>query len=187
MHHSDATILGIDPGLRSTGWGLIKINGHHLTWIADGMIKPDPKMDDAARLLHIETEMTHIITKHQPDLACIEEIFVAKNPSSALKLGMARGAAMLAVARARLSLEEIAARRVKQNVTGSGRADKNQVTAMVSRLLNITPSGVDAADALAIAIAAMNDKNVTASREASQTGGGLDAAIQRALEKEGRS
>ena len=192
MITSGITIIGIDPGLRTTGWGVVRIHGHQLSWVADGMIKPDPKASDDQRLLHIETEMAAVLKAHQPDGACIEEIFVSKNPSSALKLGMARGAAILAVARQNIPLKEIAARRVKQNVTGSGRADKAQVTAMVSRLLNITPSGVDAADALAIAIAAMNDHNapnVQASVHPSPaaSNSGLEAAIQKALEKEGRS
>jgi len=184
-------ILGIDPGLRSTGWGVIRLDGHRLTWIADGMINPNPKASDEARLLEIETAMTAVLQDHRPHRACIEEIFVAKNPSSALKLGMARGAALVAVARFGLPLLTISARRVKQNVTGSGRADKDQVTAMVSRLLNITPSGVDAADALAIAIAATNDQNEpdlnTPSKTAKGAGSALDAAIQKALEKESQS
>ena len=191
------TIIGIDPGLRSTGWGIIRINGNQLMWLADGMIRPDPKASDDQRLLHIETELTGLLNTHQPDQAYIEEIFVAKNPASALKLGMARGAALVALARSGLSVNTIAARRVKQNITGSGRADKGQVTAMVSRLLNITPSGEDAADALAIAIAALNDQNSvdhhqgdqTASNTVSSPSGasGLEAAIQKALEKENRS
>ena len=199
------TIIGIDPGLRSTGWGIIRINGNQLMWLADGMIRPDPKASDDQRLLRIETELTGLLNTHQPDQAYIEEIFVAKNPASALKLGMARGAALVALARSGLSVNTIAARRVKQNITGSGRADKGQVTAMVSRLLNITPSGEDAADALAIAIAALNDQNSvghhqggqTASNSASNTASntasppsgasGLEAAIQKALEKENRS
>ena len=195
------TIIGIDPGLRSTGWGIIRINGNQLMWLADGMIRPDPKASDDQRLLHIETELTGLLNTHQPDQAYIEEIFVAKNPASALKLGMARGAALVALARSGLSVNTIAARRVKQNITGSGRADKGQVTAMVSRLLNITPSGEDAADALAIAIAALNDQNSvghhsggqTASNTATDTASspsgasGLEAAIQKALEKENRS
>ena len=185
---------------------MIHLKGHQLSWLADGMIKPDPKATDAERLLHIETEMTQLIQAYQPDTAAIEEIFVAKNPSSSLKLGMARGAAIVAVARNQIPLSEIAARRVKQNITGSGRADKSQVTAMVSRLLNITPSGFDAADALAIAIAAMNEQydpinnkaynnpainnlaeEQTSTQNIPSQRTGLEAAIQKALEKEGQS
>ena len=193
MATPSVTILGIDPGLRSTGWGVISIGGHKLTWLADGMIRPDPKASDDQRLLHIETAMTELLKTHQPDQAYIEEIFVAKNPASALKLGMARGAALVAVARSGIPLNTISARRVKQNITGSGRADKAQITAMVSRLLNITPSGEDAADALAIAIAALNDQNgdsqnqQAASSPSAASGTGLQAAIQKALEKENKS
>ncbi len=106
---------------------------------------------------------------------------------------MARGAALVAVARSAIPLSTISARRVKQNITGSGRADKAQITAMVSRLLNITPSGEDAADALAIAIAALNDQNgdsqnqQAVSSPSAASGTGLEAAIQKALEKENRS
>lgn len=195
------TIIGIDPGLRSTGWGIIRINGNQLMWLADGMIRPDPKASDDQRLLHIETELIGLLNTHQPDQAYIEEIFVAKNPASALKLGMARGVALVALAQSGLTVNTIAARRVKQNITGSGRADKGQVTAMVSRLLNITPSGEDAADALAIAIAALNDQNSVDHQQGDQTAlktamdtasspsgaSGLEAAIQKALEKENRS
>jgi crossover junction endodeoxyribonuclease RuvC len=181
---ANVKIFGIDPGLRSTGWGVIEIKGHALIWQGDGMIRPDPSWPDEERLHAITTELTAQLAKHQPSRACIEEIFVARNPASALKLGMARGAALVAVAACGCPVTMISARRVKQNVTGSGRSDKAQVMAMVSRLLNITPKGVDSADALAIAIAAVNDR---ASYEGGGTGGaatGLDAAIARALAKE---
>lgn len=181
-------IFGIDPGLRSTGWGVIDVNGHALSWCGDGMIRPDAAASDDARLHKITTDMTAALQTHQPDLVGIEEIFVAKNPSSALRLGMARGAALVAVAAYGCPVQMISARRVKQNITGSGRADKNQVTAMVTRLLGVTPKGVDSADALAIAIATMNDTSEPlADQTANQTADsstGLDAAIQRALAKE---
>jgi crossover junction endodeoxyribonuclease RuvC len=178
-------IFGIDPGLRSTGWGVIEIIGHALKWQDDGMIRPNPSWPDEARLHAITTEISAQLEKHQPDRACIEEVFVAKNPASALKLGMARGAALVAVASHGCPVAMISARRVKQNVTGSGRGDKAQVTAMVSRLLNITPKGEDSADALAIAIAALHDDSSYDDNKPSATG--LDAAIARALAKEGAS
>ncbi|MCE2517476.1 MAG: crossover junction endodeoxyribonuclease RuvC [Alphaproteobacteria bacterium] len=187
-------IFGIDPGLRSTGWGVINIDGHALSWRGDGMIRPDVSAPDEDRLHQITTEMTAVLETHQPDLVGIEEIFVAKNPSSALRLGMARGAALVAVAAYGCPVQVISARRVKQNVTGSGRADKNQITAMVSRLLGVTPKGVDSADALAIAIATMNDAPVENTTAGARTNdpladqpSGLDAAIQRALAKENAS
>ncbi len=186
-------IFGIDPGLRSTGWGVITIKARILTYCDDGMIRPKPEWADAARLHVIAAEISKMLTLHQPDIVCIEEIFVAQNPASALKLGMARGAALVAVAEQDIPVRMISARRVKQNVTGSGRADKAQVTAMVSRLLKIVPKGEDSADALAIAIAAMNDQSLEGKSQASKNqdpkpqGGGLDAAIQRALAKEDRA
>ena len=193
-------IFGIDPGLRNTGWGVIIFDGHKLTYCDDGIIKPKPDQSDDKRLHHIASELDRLMQIHQPDMVCIEDIFVAKNPSSALKLGMARGAAITAVARHDIPMTMIAARRVKQNITGSGRADKTQVTAMVSRLLGVTPKGTDSADALAIAIAGMNDKMGMASSSTDDTpqnapakktpaqnapeGSGLAAAIEKALAKE---
>ena len=150
-------ICGIDPGLRSTGWGIVRFENNRMFWVADGMIRPDPEAEMADRLNHIHRHLKTILAQYEPDRVAIEEIFVSRNASSAIKLGMARGAAMVVAADAGLSVHEISARRIKQNVTGSGRADKQQVTAMVSRLLNITPSGVDAADALAAAISLSHD------------------------------
>ena len=183
-------IFGIDPGLRNTGWGVIVLDGHNLQYRDDGIIKPDPKQPDDKRLHHIDREIDALMAAHHPDLVCIEDIFVSKNPSSALKLGMARGAALTAVARHDVPVVMIAARRVKQNITGSGRADKDQVSAMVSRLLGVVPKGADSADALAIAISGMNEKHSTAPTFAAggQTAApGLASAIEKALEKEKQS
>jgi crossover junction endodeoxyribonuclease RuvC len=163
-------ICGIDPGLRSTGWGIVRFENNRMFWVADGMIKPDPDAVMADRLNHIHMDLKNILAQYRPDRVAIEEIFVSRNAASALKLGMARGVAMVAASDAGLPVDEISARRIKQNVTGSGRADKQQVTAMVSRLLNITPSGVDAADALATAISLSHDDLVT---------NGLDIAVMK--------
>ena len=152
----------------------------------------------ADRLGHIHSHLKTILGQYQPDRVAIEEIFVSRNASSAIKLGMARGAAMVAAADSGLSVHEISARRIKQNVTGSGRADKQQVTAMVSRLLNITPSGVDAADALAAAISLSHDdtlgqgldmamvgaSNAIISSKGKAQNDALSAAISVALKKE---
>ena len=178
-------ICGIDPGLRSTGWGIIRFEGNRIIWIADGMIRPDPDNPMSERLNQIRLGLDEVIKTYQPDRAAIEEIFVSKNASSALKLGMARGAAMVTLAEAGLSVDEISARRVKQNVTGSGRADKAQVTAMISRLLNITPSGVDAADALAVAISASNETHLSANSDSVVAEDGLASAISAALARQG--
>ena len=194
-------ICGIDPGLRHTGWGIVDIEGSTLKWVADGTINPDPHQTDAERLADIHAGLKAVISRYAPDRAAVEEIFVARNAGSALKLGMARGVAILTLADAGLAVSEIAARRVKQNITGSGRADKTQVTAMVSRLLGVTPQSVDSADALAIAIAASHDSPETVAEAtegaakgdvaeaglAAASGGGLEAAIARALAKESAS
>ena len=194
-------ICGIDPGLRHTGWGIVDIEGSTLKWVADGTINPYPHQTDAERLADIHAGLKAVISRYAPDRAAVEEIFVARNAGSALKLGMARGVAILTLADAGLAVSEIAARRVKQNITGSGRADKTQVTAMVSRLLGVTPQSVDSADALAIAIAASHDRPETVAEAAegaakgdvaeaglaAASGGGLEAAIARALAKESAS
>ena len=106
-------ICGIDPGLRITGWGIVRFDGNRLIWVADGMIRPDPDVAMSERLHQIRTGLAEVIKTHDPDRAAIEEIFVAKNAASALKLGMARGAAMVTLAEAGLAVDELSARRVK--------------------------------------------------------------------------
>ena len=146
-------ILGLDPGLRHTGWGLIRQDGNRLSYIAAGRINPDPDLPMAARLLVLAEGLSDIIHQHHPDEAAIEETFVNKNAASALKLGQARGAAMLALAQAGLSVAEYAANRVKQSITGHGHADKNQIQTMIGILLPGSGKlAADAADALAVAI-----------------------------------
>lgn len=146
-------ILGIDPGIRNTGWGVIESNGARLRHLGNGVIKPDPKVSDSARLATIADGLAAVIADHAPDCAAIEEIFVAKSAASALKLGMARGVAMMVCGQHHLTVTEIAARLVKKTVTGTGTADKRQIQDMVNRLLNVQAANADAADALAIAIA----------------------------------
>ncbi len=179
-------ICGIDPGLRATGWGVIDTLGNRIKWVGDGVIRPDSTAPMPARLHHIHEQVSAVLATHQPDCVAIEDVFIAKGVASGIKLGMARGAAM--VAGGNLPVYELAARRVKQNITGSGRADKAQVAAMVARLLQITPSGADAADALAIAIAASHEKpSETAPKTASETApnNGLASAIAAAMAKQG--
>ena len=146
-------ILGIDPGLRHTGWGLIRQDDNRLSFVAAGRINPDTKLPMAERLKVLAQALTDIIKAHAPDEAAIEETFMNNNAASAIKLGQARGAAMLTAAQAGLSVTEYAANKIKQSVTGFGHADKEQITAMIKILLpqtgKLTP---DAADALAIAI-----------------------------------
>lgn len=150
-------ILGIDPGLRCTGWGVIDFNQGRLQHIANGAIRPDPRAADADRLTAIYQGLSTVIADTDPDIAAIEEIFVAKSARSALRLGMARGVGILACGTAQVMISEIAARAVKKAVVGTGGASKEQVQEMVVRLLQVRAENADAADALAIAIAASND------------------------------
>ena len=150
-------ILGIDPGLRCTGWGVIDFNQGRLQHIANGAIRPDPRASDADRLTAIYQGLSTVIVDTGPDIAAIEEIFVAKSARSALRLGMARGVGILACGTAQIMISEIAARAVKKAVVGTGGASKEQVQEMVARLLQVRAENADAADALAIAIAASND------------------------------
>jgi len=146
-------ILGLDPGLRHTGWGIVKQNGNHLAYIAAGRISPDPDLPMASRLLELATDLAAIVAQHHPDESAIEETFINKNAASALKLGQARGAAMLALAQAGLTVTEYSANRIKQSLTGYGHADKTQIQAMIGLLLPGSGKlAADAADALAVAV-----------------------------------
>ncbi|MFV0644202.1 MAG: crossover junction endodeoxyribonuclease RuvC [Sphingomonadaceae bacterium] len=147
-------ILGLDPSLSCTGWGLVRSQGARLTHIANGEVKTDAKAPLPERLLHLQDAIFAVIMAHDPDRAAIEEIFVNKNPQSTLKLAQARGAVLTACARGSLPVEEHAARKVKKAVVGTGGADKTQVQAMLKVLLpGVSIAGADAADALAVAIA----------------------------------
>ncbi len=146
-------IVGIDPGLRHTGWGIIGQSGNRLSFIAAGRISPDTDLPMATRLLTLAEGITDIIRAHQPDEAAIEETFVHKNAKSALLLGQARGSAILSLAQNGLTVAEYAANRIKQSVTGHGHAEKTQIQAMIAILLpNSGKLAADAADALAVAI-----------------------------------
>ena len=147
-------ILGLDPGLRRTGWGVISAEGSRLSWIAHGVIVPDDKAPFSERLLTLFEGVHAVIAAHAPHEAAIEETFLNTNAQSTLKLGHARAAAMIAPAQAGLTVAEYAAKEVKKSVVGTGGADKTQVAYMIARLLPAagTPT-LDAADALAVAIA----------------------------------
>lgn len=181
-------ILGIDPGLRNTGWGVIACENGRLHHIANGSIQPMPNLDDANRLRIIFEELGDVIAKHKPDQAVIEQIFVAKSAGSALRLGMARGAGLLVCGVHGLVVGEVSARAVKKAVAGTGAADKKQVQKMVTRLLSVTAKNADAADALAIAIAASNGAgklaNVRVGSGEGKVVGGLSAAIAAALARD---
>ncbi len=147
-------ILGLDPSLSCTGWGVLRSEGSRISHIANGQIKTDAKAPMAARLSHLVTALDAVIAEHDPNRAAAEEIFVNKNPQSTLKLAQARGAVLAACGARGLEVREHAARSVKKAVVGTGAADKEQVQAMLKVLLpNAVLAGADAADALAVAIA----------------------------------
>jgi len=146
-------ILGLDPGLRRTGWGVVAVDGSRLSHVAHGVITPDPAAPFAQRLLCLFEAVEALLAAHAPDEAAIEETFMNTNPASALKLGHARAAAMIAPARAGLLVAEYAATVVKKSVVGTGAADKTQVAFMIARLLPAAGKvSADAADALAVAV-----------------------------------
>ncbi|HEX2531347.1 MAG TPA: crossover junction endodeoxyribonuclease RuvC [Burkholderiaceae bacterium] len=145
-------ILGIDPGLRTTGFGVIRKQGNKLTYIASGTIKT-AEADLPQRLKTILAGVSEIIQAYAPDCAAIEKVFVNVNPQSTLLLGQARGAAICALVGANLAVAEYTALQVKQAVVGHGKAHKQQVQDMVQRLLLLSGTpGADAADALGVAI-----------------------------------
>ncbi|XUU61751.1 crossover junction endodeoxyribonuclease RuvC [Erythrobacter sp. HA6-11] len=147
-------ILGLDPSLSCTGWGVVRSDGSKLTHIANGQVKTDAKAPIAQRLHHVHDAIRAAVETYQPDRAAAEEIFVNKNPQSTLKLAQARGVVLAACAAGGLQVNEHAARLVKKSVVGTGGADKSQVQAMLKVLLpGAEIAGADAADALAVAIA----------------------------------
>jgi crossover junction endodeoxyribonuclease RuvC len=146
-------ILGIDPGSKTTGYGFIEQRGNHLRHLDNGAIFTDSKMELALRLHRIYSEICRLIAIHHPDAVAVEQVFMARNPASALKLGHARGIALLAGVNAGLPVFEYSALQVKSAVVGYGRAGKNQVQQMTKVLLNLPEiAQEDAADALAVAI-----------------------------------
>lgn len=161
-------ILGIDPGLRHMGWGVIDTDGPRLRHVANGVCH---SVGDelSVRLLSLFDQLTSVVVAHAPDTAAIEQTFVNKDGVGTLKLGQARGVAMLALARAGLSIGEYAPNAVKKTVVGVGHADKRQVAHMVRvQLPGVRLEGPDAADALAVAIC-----------HSHQAGGALAAAVAR--------
>ncbi|TFW10329.1 crossover junction endodeoxyribonuclease RuvC [Oxalobacteraceae bacterium OM1] len=164
-------ILGIDPGLRTTGFGIIEKHGTKLSYVASGTVKT-ADADLPQRLKTILAGVSEIIATYRPDCAAIEKVFVNVNPQSTLLLGQARGAAICALVHADLSVAEYTALQIKQAVAGHGRAQKAQVQAMVQRLLSLSGlPGTDAADALGVAICHAH------SGEALSTLGGLAPAL----------
>ncbi len=147
------TLLGLDPGLSITGWGLIAVDGNRLRHVADGIIATDAATPVPARLRLLHDALAALIAKHHPDEAAVEETYVNRNGAATLKLGYARGIALLAPALAGIPVAEYGAKTVKRAVVGTGGAAKEQVQMMVRRLLpGATVRRADAADALAVAI-----------------------------------
>ena len=145
--------LGIDPGLQKTGWGIIRKTPTELHYIAHGVIKTVTKDPLANRLRQIYEGLQGVLSEFEPQEAAVEEVFVNKNPASTLRLGMARGIALLAPATKGLPVFEYSATQVKKAVVGAGHADKTQVALMVKRLLiSCADVSQDAADALAVSI-----------------------------------
>jgi crossover junction endodeoxyribonuclease RuvC len=146
-------ILGLDPGLGTTGWAVIRAEGNRLAHVANGRIATDVKADLGARLVALDGALASLLAEYAPTAAAVEEVFVNKNPQSTLKLGQARGVVLLGAAKAGLIVGEYAPTLVKKAVVGTGTAEKAQVHAMVARLLpGAKIDGPDAADALAVAI-----------------------------------
>lgn len=160
-------ILGIDPGLRHTGWGIIEQTGARLTHVAHGVIEAETDIPMSERLGHIFEAVGELARHYAPDAAGVEETLVNANPRAALKLGQARGAAMAALAMAGVSVAEFAPRQIKLAVVGTGTADKEQVKFMVQRLLpRAGAMKLDAADALACAICTAHHRPLVAKRGA---------------------
>lgn len=146
-------ILGLDPSLSSTGWGVIRAEGNRLTHLANGQIKTRISLSLAARLAELAAALEAMTAEYRPGAAAAEEVFVNQNPASTLKLAQARGVALMCAARSGLEVGEYAPTLVKKAVVGTGSASKDQVHAMVARLLpGAKIAGADAADALAVAI-----------------------------------
>ena len=184
-------IIGIDPGIRNTGWGIISNFENKLQHIDHGVIVPNTEETDASRLFYISSHLDEILNNYKPSLAVIEKIFVSASGESALKLGMARGVALNVIAsKKNILIIELAARFVKKAITGSGAADKNQIKFMIEKLLGKRVDKLDASDALAIAIAGSNSRNkklnpynVITKSQKKNINNNLINAINRALNK----
>lgn len=158
-------ILGIDPGLRRTGWGVIEASGNRLVFLAAGTVLSDNKLDLADRLRQLHDGLAEVIGRHQPQETAVELTFVNKDAGATLKLGQARGVAMLVPALHGIKVAEYAPNLVKKTVVGTGHAEKEQIRMMVKVLMpKATFNSDDAADALAIAICHAQHRDAPASR-----------------------
>jgi crossover junction endodeoxyribonuclease RuvC len=169
---STRRLIGLDPGLRFLGWGVVDMSGTKLKHIANGSVRSDAKLSLAERLLQLEQGLSKVFDQYEPEFAAVEQTFVNRDGAATLKLGQARAVCLLEPARRGLSVAEYAPNFIKRSVTGAGHADKNQINAMVSMLLpQAEIHDEHAADALAIAITLAH---------AGDFGGKMQAAIARA-------
>lgn len=153
MTNNAIRVLGLDPGLRRTGWGVIACEGARLSWVAHGVVTPPEAAAFSDRLLFLLDAVAALCAQHACHEAAVEEVFVNMNPASTLKLGHARAAVMLGPARCGLAVAEYAPNQIKKAVVGAGHADKGQIAFMIRRLLPTAGDvKADAADALAVAI-----------------------------------
>jgi crossover junction endodeoxyribonuclease RuvC len=151
--HRGMRVVGFDPGLRNTGWGIIDVDGVRLRHVADGVVHAAVNEPIAVRLVALYRQINEVLARFCPDEAAVEESFVNKNPASTLKLGLARGVVLLAPAERGLPVAEYSANLIKKSVVGAGHAEKAQVETMVRHILpGCTIAEPDAADALAVAI-----------------------------------
>ena len=176
-------ILGIDPGLRNTGWGVILIETDKVKYVNDGVISTKNNLNDGERLYIFFKKLEDIIVKFKPNIIGIEKTFVGEGNISSLKLGMARGVCLLVAAKTNISIRELAPKLVKKSVTGTGNADKQQVNSMIKILLGKKPVNDDSSDALAIAITANNHEGYKENSDNSSKYN-LNRAIQKALQNQ---
>ena len=175
-------ILGIDPGLRKTGWGIVVWKNNSFSYINDGFFFQNDELELGQKLLRIFDRLSLLIKKTKPDLIGIEQTFVGSGNVSSLKLGMARGICILTATKLGVKTLEVQPKLVKKNITGSGVASKDQVNLMVKKILNIIPKSEDSSDALAVAMS-MQSKSI-GKLDNGEYSSKLDQAIANALEKE---
>ena len=175
-------ILGIDPGLRKTGWGVVVWKNNSFSYLNDGFFFQNDELELGQKLLRIFDSLSLLIKKTKPDLIGIEQTFVGSGNVSSLKLGMARGICILTATKLGVKTLEIQPKLVKKNITGSGVASKDQVNLMVKNILNIVPKSEDSSDALAVAMS-IQSKSI-GKLDNGEYSSKLDQAIANALEKE---
>ena len=175
-------ILGIDPGLRKTGWGVVFWKNNSFSYLDDGFFFQNDQLELGQKLLRIYNRLSLLIKKTKPDLIGIEQTFVGSGNVSSLKLGMARGICILTATKLGVKTLEIQPKLVKKNITGSGVASKDQVNLMVKNILNIVPKSEDSSDALAVAMS-IQSKSI-GKLDNGEYSSKLDQAIANALEKE---